>query len=204
MALLGWNSPGAQPGPALSTGHAPSPQPGWAPALGQAWGFTADCFRPPVINPIPLSGREPRGLGPLPSPSGTCYSETPKTPAQRRARKSSLRRGGEGWGPGGSVCQELTSPASWHRPPRQRLQLRWGSGCCFCRVILSCPEESWPKATFLWGLSATEHGNLLSHQPRRSPARLAGWSLSSLCRQQHSPPRPWVPSPPSVPAHPGP
>lgn len=50
-----------------------------------------------------------------------------------------------------------------------------------------------PKPHSLWGLNATEYGNLLSHQPRRSPARLAGWSLSSLCRQQLSPSRPWVP-----------
>lgn len=26
-----------------------------------------------------------------------------------------------------------------------------GSGCRFCRVILSCPEGSWPTATFLVG-----------------------------------------------------
>lgn len=60
-----------------------------------------------------------------------------------------------------------------------------------------------PKPHSWWGLSATEHGNVLSHQAPSSPARHTGRSLSSLCWQQTRSSKS-VCVPPRSPAHPRP
>ena len=56
--------------------------------------------------------------------------------------------GDEGRGGGG-----MDSPALPLGPCPRRSGSSYpvGSGCRFCRVILSCPEGSWPTATFLVG-----------------------------------------------------
>lgn len=46
-------------------------------------------------------------------------------------------------------------------PQRSGSSYPVGSGCCFCRVILSCPEGSWPEATFLVGTEC--------HRARKHP-----------------------------------
>lgn len=71
-----------------------------------------------------------------------------------------------------------------------------GSGCCFCRVILSCPEGSWPQATFLTGTEcrrARKHPFSPQIPARRGPVSQqplpAASSLSQAgCPQNPGPP----------------
>lgn len=129
----------------------------------------------------PWSGKELARAGCLPNLSESCSSESLKTPARRRTAREGRepdRRRPEAEG------HEFTSPATWHPPPAQWLCYPVGSGRCFCRVILSCPEGSWPRATFLGG-SECHRGRKLPFSPDPStPAQHTVRSPSSLCRQQ--------------------
>lgn len=66
-------------------------------------------------------------------------------------------------------------------PQRSGSSYPVGSGCCFCRVILSCPEGSWPKATFLVG-SECHRARKHPFSPQLPSPTQAGHS--SLCQQQ--------------------
>lgn len=184
LALLGWNSPGPNPGPLPPVPNVPRPHSCWAPALGQAWGaqqHTASSSS--FIKSIPWSGTEPGSPGPLPSLSEGCYSGNLKTLAQKRVSKRRLEGGGdEGWW-GVFVVNSPALPFGI-RPQSSGFSYAVGSGCCFCRVILSCPEGSWPKATFLVGCECHRVWKLALTSPLRLQPCTQGWSLSSLCRQQ--------------------
>lgn len=84
---------------------------------------------------------------------------------------------------GGFVVNSPALPFGIH-PQSSGSSFAMGSGCCFCRVILSCPEGSWPKATFLVGCECHRVWKLALTSPLRLRPRTQGWSLSSLCRQQ--------------------
>lgn len=101
------------------------------------------------------------------------------------------REGGQrGYGKGGWGRRRRrrvinSSKASWLQPPAQRLHLSPGPGHFFCRVILSCPEGSWPKATFLVGSECSrERKHPFSPTPSQhcSP-ETAGFPVASAGRK---------------------
>lgn len=60
-----------------------------------------------------------------------------------------------------------------------------GPGHCFCRVILSCPEGSWPKATFLVGSKChRERKHPLLPVPSTAVPGQAGFSVTSARYKQ--------------------
>ena len=92
LALLGWNSPVPGPGQLPPLPSAPHLESCWAPALGQTWGLNGRLL-PPHHFSIPSLGVGRAG-GPPSSLSESCYSESLKTAARRRASKGGL---GGGW-----------------------------------------------------------------------------------------------------------
>lgn len=93
LALLSWNSPVPGPGQLPPLPSAPHLESCWVPALGQTWGPQWQiASSPPFLNSIPWSGKS--WGAPPSSLSESCYSESLKTAAQRRASKGGL---GGGW-----------------------------------------------------------------------------------------------------------
>lgn len=184
----GWNSPGAAW--ALSS-LAVSSLPGLTPVISTA------CNQPGLLHsgarPETLKGCQLPPYPPLPIPPPrapprclsmgepiSCQSECLKTSAQRTLQKGGGLLGREGGAEGrggGSLILPRPVGSSLQHSGSTRPR---GPGHSFCRVILSCPEGSWPKATFLVG---SECGRERKHPSLPAPStaapRQAGFSGAS-------------------------
>lgn len=176
--------PRAQPGPAPSAAQCPPVafrlgscrQPGLR-------GSAAGCFLPTIYQPLPWNGKEPQaGRGPSQSSVVSATLSSEDTVESREGRLKEGSRGAEGWR-GWVVVNSPVQPVGI-RPSLCGSSYPVGSGRCFCLVILSCPEGSWPRATFLVGSECHKARERPFSPAPRSSAPHTGWSLSSLCWQQ--------------------